>query len=254
MAVKEKAAAGLAPDTFVEGAGLLGDVNVKWKEVKFEEWDYDGKVAQAIPALKITMEVEDQEDAVDQYFSCGGAKDWTPSKDGKKLVAVGTATGINKSSNFAILMASLVEAGFPPEKIEDDCTVFEGLECHMIRVPAPKRPGLVSTPRADGKVYEKTNMVVDVISKLPWEAKGKKGTAAKGKAEPEESGVEDKATETIMAILEENPKGLDKKKLASAVFNALKTDPDRKEIMKIVYDDEFLGSGPWEFEKGIVKA
>ena len=125
--VKE-AGASLSPSTYVEGGGLLNDVNVKWKECRFELWDYQGTQPNAVPALKVTMEVEDMEEPVDQYFSAGSARDWIPSKDGRKLMSAGVARGINKTSNLAILINSLIEAEFPPDRIEEDCTVFEGLE------------------------------------------------------------------------------------------------------------------------------
>jgi len=248
--VKE-AGASLSPSTYVEGGGLLNDVNVKWKECRFELWDYQRTQPNAVPALKVTMEVEDMEEPVDQYFSAGSTRDWMPSKDGKKLMSVGVARGINKTSNLAILINSLIEAEFPPERIEEDCTVFEGLECHMVRVKAPERKGLAPrAPRADGKTYEPTNLVVDSIIKFPWDRVSATGKAAS--SEDDEGDLSEKARSLIMEILEKNPKGLDKKKLASVVFNALKTDPDRNEIVKMIYNEEFLKEGPWDFAKGIV--
>lgn len=243
------------PDTFQEGGGLLDNVDVKWKEIRAVMWDYNGTIPQEVPAVCIIMEVEDAEEPVEQYFSCGGAKDWSPSKDGTKLVSVGEAKGINKTSNFGILLTSLVEAKFPVAKMNtDDLTIFEGLECHMVRQKEPERKGLVRALRADGKVFEKTNLVVDHIIKLPWEtAKGKgKTTTAKGKEEVEGDDIEGKATETVMEILEANPKGVDKKKLAQLVLQKLKTDSDRNEILKLVYNDKFLEKGPWGYEDGKV--
>jgi len=255
--MSKEQAAGLNPDGFVEGGGLINDVDVRWKECRFELWDYNGKVPVAVPALKVTMDVIGDDEAVEvvQYFSAGNAKDWTPSKDGRKLVSVGAASGINKTSNLAILITSMIEAKFPPDKIEEDCTIFEGVEAHMVRVKAPERKGIVRTPRADGKEYESQNLVVDKILKFPWDKKAGKDT---GKTKGEESSgpsgedMTDKAQNVIMEILEKNPKGLDKKKLTNAVFNALKTDSDRNEIVKMVYDDEFLKAGPWSYEKGVV--
>lgn len=233
----------------------MNDVDVTWKECRFELWDYNGKVVVPVPALKVSMEVEGIDEPVDQYFSAGSGKDWEPSKDGTKLVSIGSAKGINKTSNFGILMLSLIEANFPKDKIGEDCTVFEGMKCHMIRVAAPKREGIVKAPRADGKVYEDQNLIVDSIISLPWDKKGKATgkTAAQGKETTKPAGdAADKAQTVVMEILGANPKGLDKKKLAGAVFNALKADPDRNEIVKLVYDEEFLGGGPWTYEKGII--
>lgn len=258
-----KKGVGLGVSDMVEGTGLLNDAVVKWTECEFVEWDYNGKSPNPVAAFRVAMEDEDGEEH-EQYFSCGSAEDWEPSDDGKELVPIGRASGINKGCNFAILIGSLIEAGFPEDKIGNNCSVFEGMVARMVRVPAPKRSGLIRAPRADGKEYEPTNLVVDTIEKLPWEGgKGKKGSGksgGKGKTtkkdvtpDVEEDEIDDLATETVMEVLEENPKGLDKKKLSAAVFKALKGNANRNAVVQKVYDDDFLNDGPWTYEKGVVK-
>jgi len=243
---KEVGGASLRPSDAIEGGGLLDNVDVMWKEVKFEMWDYNGTQAPS-PALKVLMEMEDETEAI-QYFSCGAADAWAPSKDGTKLVPIGGAKGLSKSSNFMILLDSLIKADFPEDKIRDDCTVFEGLECHMVRVPAPKRPGLApAKARTDGRTYERTNFVVDVIHKLPWDKK-----AAKAKKDEANDQVAEKTTTAILEILEANPKGMTKQKLAGQVFTKLKGDPDAMAAAQLANKDEFLKEGPWTFDKNLV--
>jgi hypothetical protein len=250
---------GLGPSGFREGGGLLDDVDVKWKECLFEMWDYNGTQPTSSPALKVVMELEN-DDTAEQYFSAGSAKDWDISDDGKMLIPTGSATGLNKTSNLAILIASLVEAGFPEDKIGADCSVFEGLEAHMVRVPAPKRGGLAKAPRADGKTFEPTNLVVDKITKLPWEGKtgkgkagakdtGKAGTSSKTKDEAPETDLDTEAQELVQKILESNPKGLDKKNLASAVFKLVKGQPNANVLVQLVYKEDFLDCPLWDFDK-----
>jgi hypothetical protein len=264
MASKSKGGVSFRPDSYVEGGGLLGDVDVTFVSCEFLLWDYNGNSPNSVPAFKAELEVDGQEEHVEQYFSCGKDTDWEPSEDGKSLVPIGKATGLNKNCNFAMLVNSMIEAGFPADKIDNDCSIFEGLVAHVVRVPEPKRPGLVRQPRADGKEYEKTIMVVDSIIKLPWEGKNakkgtgaaKKGTtAAKGK-EAEETGGDDEIKEkvqgAIMEILAKNPKGIDKKKLAGEVFKYFKDDPDKQACVKLAYDDDFLGDGMWTYEDGKV--
>lgn len=253
---KGKEAAGgasLRPSDAVEGGGLLDNVDVRWKEVLFEMWDYNGTQA-ASPALKVVMEVEDGAE-VTQYFSCGKAEDWTPSKDGRKLVPIGGARGLNKSSNFMILLDSMIKADFPEDKIGDDCSVFEGLEAHMVRVAAPKRPGLApAKARADGRTYERTNLVVDVIHKLPWEKKG----GAKGASKKDEGGADDavaeKTTAAILEIIEDLDKPITKQQLAGKVHTKLakEKDKDAMAAAQLANKDEFLSNGPWSFERGMV--
>src|SRR3990167_6088446 len=138
--------AGLKPSEFVEGGGVVSDVDVGLKEVAFVLWDYNGRAPVRNPAIMAKM-VEDEGTEHVQYWSAGQSKDWMPSEDGKKLVAVGSGSGLNSGSNAGILLTSIVNAGFPEDKIGDDITVFQGMRCHVIRVPAPKR-GIVKEPRA----------------------------------------------------------------------------------------------------------
>jgi hypothetical protein len=245
---KEKGAS-LNPDNFIEGGGLLDNVDVVWKNPRFETWDYAGK-GPSIPALAIDLE-PDEGDAITQYWSAGSSDDWNPSKDGTKLVPIGKASSLSKSSNLYQLLKSIKDAGFPEDKMEDDISVYEGMGCHMVRVKAPERPGLKKTE----KKYEASVLVVDNIIKLPWgEEKGKGGGKEKGKAD-----VAEIATGVVMEILGDNPKGIAKMKLAQEAFKRLKTQGvDLSTVNAVVSltggkdSEEFLASGPWTYEKGIV--
>lgn len=240
--------ASLRPDDYAEGGGLLDNEDVVWDEVRFVIWDYDGR-GPSTPALKVSMTVTDSGDSVDQYYSAGKLQDWEPSEDGTELVSVGKASGINRNSNVAILINSMIEAGFPADKIGDDCSVMDGLECHMVRQDAPERKGLVSTPREDGKSYKPTVLVVDSITKLPWDKKGKGGGKKKA-AEVEAGGddLDEKLTDVVIEILADESKAIAIKQLAAKVHKAMKGDDDRSAAMKRVMDEDFLGEGPWEYD------
>jgi len=226
-----------------KGGGLLDDCKVTFKEVEFTTFNYGG-VAEATAFKAVLLDEEDVES--EQYWSCGAG--WTPSKDGKSLVSSKGKTQVNESSNFGIFLSYLADADFPQDKLEDDdIKVLEGMVAHVIRVDAPKRNLAPKPPRADGKVYKDTILVVNEIISLPGEKKAGKGKAAGG------GKVADKTTASIMEILGENPKGMDKKKLASAVFAANKNDPDRSAMVQLTYDDEFLGAGPWDYDGKTVK-
>jgi len=243
----------LRPSDAVEGGGLLDNVDVTWKEVLFEMWDYNGTLPLS-PALKVVMSLDDETEAA-QYFSCGKAEDWTPSKDGKKLVPIGGARGLSKSCNFMILLDSLIKADFPEDKIGDDCSVFEGLEAHMIRVAAPKRPGLApAKARADGRTYERTNLVVDKILKLPWEKKGTTGKDASKKGEGASDEVAEKTTAAILEIIGDLDKPITKQQLAGKVHTKLSKEKDKDAMAaaQLANKDEFLSNGPWSFERGMI--
>ena len=105
----------LRPSGFSEGGGLLDDVNATVKEARFEIFDYQGK-GNAAPSARFTLSLEDGSE-VSQNWSCGKATDWTPSEDGKTLVAIGRATSLNRQSNVALLLESIVNSGFPEDRI-----------------------------------------------------------------------------------------------------------------------------------------
>lgn len=260
----------LSPESFVEGGGLLDDVDVTFKQVRVKSWDYNGKVPAPVPALELTMEVEGVEGDQVQYYSIGKGTDWQPSEDGHSVVAVGKATGITSSSNAAIFIKSMVDAGFPSNKIEDDVRCFEGLKAHMTRIPAPKR-GVTPTPREDGKQFDSTILTVGSIISLPWENKGK-ATAPKGKptTSPSPAGktaatkttasapvssdedIDTVCTEVLIGVLTEKGEPISKAQIPGLVLPKVKDRKDRNKIVSRVFAEDFLQNGPWTYEGGKV--
>lgn len=258
------------PENFVEGSGLLDDINVLFKEARAEMFDYNGK-ATAAPCIRITMEDDDGAEHL-QYFSMGKATDWQPSEDGLSVIAVGKATGIANSSNAAQLIASLVNCGFPANKITDEVTWLEGLRVHLSRVPAPKRGGLVKPPREDGRVFEDTILTVSEILQYPWDKKAAapKGKPATGKpatggkatttstaaaaAPPADDDLDGQCTGILLEILGEKDGGPIKKNLIPSLAMAkVKADPNRNKIIARIFTDDFLKTeAGWSFENGAV--
>ena len=247
----------LKPSEAVEGGGLLDDVNVELTKPRFEMWDYQGKIANPVPALVIDLVPQgDDEDAepVMQAWSMGSAKDFVPSKDGKKLNPIGSRTAPNSSSNGMLFISSLVNSGFPEDTIEDDIDFMEGTVAHVQRQPAPKRPGLV---RKEGD-REPTYLAVTEIISLPGEkAKkktGGKAVAKKSVGKKSAGGIKGKTIAAILQALEDNEGEVTKQQLPAILFEALKSDPEINEAVNMVFDDGFLGSGPWSYEDGVVTA
>jgi hypothetical protein len=241
------------PSNFSEGGGLLNDANVTVKDASIVLWDYQGK-GPLTPAIKFVFAVEGEDNTVEQYWSVGKATDWQPSEDGKKLVPIGKATQIVQSSNGGILLASIVNAGFPEDKITDDITCFVGMKGHVIRVPAPQRSGIAKAPRADGKSFEDTILTFDKITSFPGEKKaGKTGKGvATAKANEEDAGdVESEAVGVMLSILAENPEGILKSKLPAIAFKAAGNSPNKTQIVQLLYKDDFLSSrGEWTYADG----
>ena len=256
----------LKPSKAITVTGLLDDVDVKIAEAKFAMFDYGGST-QPVPALKLALDPMDGSTPLEQYWSMGKATDWMPSDDGKELVPIGRATELTDSTNGMILLTSIVNAGFPESKLEDDISVLEGMECHVNRVAAPTRKGL-----QNDKGKDKTILTITKIHKYPWDADAKPKTKSKPKTSTTTSSkskskpatkandsvdIDALTTEFILSVVSDEdfmrdyPDGLPKAKLAPEAFSRLASDdPNRAKILQKSFDDTFLGSGPWSYEGG----
>lgn len=250
-----------------EGGGLLNDLNLTWKDPKFVLWDYNGTVPTKNPALRVILVDEDGVET-EQYWSAGDAKNWVPSSDAKRLVATGTAETVVRSTNMGILIDSLVNSGYPEDQISDDVSVFAGMVAHMIQVPAPKRAGLAATPtaRSDGRVFEKTILVVDNVVTMPGEKKGTTKRKAAGPTPAKTDASDDgalnaKTAAMLKKLLEDNlgehSDGLMKVEIPKLAFAEMRGDADRDSMVKLVFEDEFLSDGGgdpaiWKYADGKV--
>lgn len=249
--------ASLKPDTYTAG-GLVDDVDVTFKKLRFCEWDYAGTIPNAALALCLEMEDDEGEDHI-QYFSAGDIKNWKPSEDGKRLVRSGSASSLNDNTNMSQLITSMINAGFPENKLEEDISIFEGMYCHVLRKAQPKRAGLIQ-PEEGARA--RTVLLVTEIHKMPWEKKSGKAKAkakatkveAKEKAEDSGGGGGDddlatKASDTVLEILLENDGGpLTKVELSKAVFKKLAKDSDRNKVVQMVHTEDFLTAGDWQYD------
>ena len=199
----------IRPSNFVEGGAVPVDKNLTWKECRFNLFDYTTKAGEVVAttiAARIKY-VDDDGAEYDQQYSAGDPERFTPSKDGKTLIAVVDGASLSKSSNFYILMNALINAGFPENRIPEDgnISVLDGLYTHNIGLPEPKRSGLVRTAPVEG-TRERVISVPDSIIKLPWEGKGKStGKApvkAATKAAPAEGDTGDSTVEAIALVTE----------------------------------------------------
>jgi hypothetical protein len=243
----------IKPSDFSKG-GFLDDEDVIFQKLRFmrgEDTDienYPDLEEKLFVGLTVTDESGEE---INQYYSAGVLEYFEPSEDGKRAVPVSTASTLRENCNFAIFAASIVNAGYPEDKLSDDISIFEGLHCHMSRVPPPKRSGL-----GEGSPI----LVVEKIHEpYPWDGAGKK---AKAKPEPEaksapkitaveaSSDLAEKTTEIIMGILIDNDgEPIKKTSLFKVMLGKLaKNGKDRKNIIKLASDDDFLEAGDWAFD------
>src|ERR1039458_2913544 len=168
----------LRPSSFSQGGGLIDDVDVEISRARFVEYDFEGKIEGGAASLCLLLQLKDADGTEHaQYYSAGNLTYFVPSEDPKNqdlngitIVKVGDKDNLNGGTNCAIMLNSLVQAGFPEDKLDaGDVRVLEGLNGHVNRVPQPKRTGLA---KREGQRDPMVLIFTKIIS-LPGEAKGK---------------------------------------------------------------------------------
>jgi|SRR5882757_4353334 len=262
-------AASLNPDDFTQG-GLLDDMDVTFLECRFTEWDYNGTADKPALCLLVTMEYDDQGEAKtqEQYYSAGDLSRFIPSEDGKRAISVAGARGLNSNTNAALLLKSVIEQGFPVANFGDgDVSAMDGMQCHINRVPQPKRGGAIQNVNSQG--FEKTVAIVTKINLLPGETAPVKGKAAPpvnkaGLAKPgagrgiarQAPAVEapddlsDEAAGILTQVLADKNGSVKKASVAGASFKHLAGNENRSGILQLLADPEFLARNDygWEFD------
>jgi hypothetical protein len=269
--------ASLIPTDWTSG-GLINDVDVTIMDMTFvDDWTYNGAVSDPVLALKVTFK-PDEGDPVEQCFSAGDLARWMPDPNNPKHVVPAegsSAKALNNNTNCAAFLGSIIDAGFPlnvkGHEVSEFVDVFEGLYCHVMRVPQKKRSGI---QQADAK--ERDVLVVSNIHRLPWEAAktgakstaavaGKTNGAAKAKlaaapVEEEETATDDalveEAATLVATVLEEKGGSVASGQLSIALLKHLQGNDNRAAIIALVKNPEFLGmeGAPWSFDGKMLTA
>jgi hypothetical protein len=170
--MSEMRTASLNPNDAVQG-GLLSDADIIIDSALFTLFDYNGTQAPS-PALRVQF--KDGDDKLhEQHYSAGKSENFVPSEDGRKLLLTGTATALNTGSNVYKFLKSLVDSGFPIEKLMDDIGVIVGTRAHVIQVANPAERG---EQKLDKNGRPKTTLLVTKILALPGEKVAKAKAAA----------------------------------------------------------------------------
>lgn len=253
----------LNPQTFIEG-GLIDDFDGKVLDARFCLYDYDGNVPGGALSLGMSVEYTDDQGAkktMDQYWSAGDKKYFTPNEDGSELVAVGDKQALNMNTNAAKLLESLVKAGFPVAQLESGkITCLIGLEAHFNRVAQPKRQGL-SRLNSKNPDREPSVLLISKVIKMPGGAAGPKplggvknqaAAAPAAQAQPAaaapaatvavDGDVESATMDTLIGILAEAGGSLAKKDLPTKAFKATTGNKLQAKICQRIHQDSFLSN------------
>ncbi len=249
----------LRPSSFAEGGGLIDDVDVQITRARFVSYDYDGKADKPALCLCVGMQDKDGGEHI-QYYSAGDLAYFVPSEDPKNedlngitLAKVGDKDSINRNTNFALFMNSLVQAGFPEDKLDSgDVRVLEGLGVHVGRVPQPKRSGLPTRQGQDGQTRVPMLLIVTKINSMPGEGKKATGNVASGAtnqktsapASPPSDDLKDELVGHLIGIFaEKGVSSLKKVEIGKLLFAAIeKTDANRNKLVSMGAKDDVLGS------------
>jgi len=240
----------IRPDSFAEGGGLVDDFDGTISDARFVMTDYNGQSADMVPVARVVFDIDGEE--VDPIlYSVGGTGDFTPDETGMRLVKLKTKSTLTKSSKFGMFMASLIEVGFPLNRMDsENVSYLVGLRGHFLR-KAVEYKGLKKKNERDSTV-----LLCSKIITLPGEGAAKgaaKSGKAKASADPE---LATAVTEIVQGIILEAGGEIAKKNLISALFkdDDLNALSDKKAALKLASDDGFLkGCKEWTYEDGILR-
>lgn len=243
------------PDTFLEGGGgLLDDVDVKIDSVLFDrDCTYGGRITDPVFAFVVNMTIQNpsEEHTEDpshvEYYSAGSRDFFAIEADGHGLTPLGSSTALRKSCKASQFFTSLVNAGFPADKLDESIGTIEGLLCHLSQKPVPKG-SFGGTHDDQGR--PKTILLCDTVNLDGTQVAGDSAAASTGKV-PAGSDP----TAMIMGILAKAGKPLEIPDLYQLMFAELKDDPNRNNVIKAVGagDNKFLKDGPWTFDGTSIK-
>jgi len=238
----------LRPDSFAEGGGLIDDFDGTISDIRFIMTNYGGRISDAIPVASVRFTIEDMESDPTLY-SVGGSDDFAPTTDEMGLNKLKTKDSLTKTSKFGMFMASIVDAGFPLNKMEsDNISYLVGLDAHFLR-KIVEYSGLKKKSDRDNTV-----LLCTKINTLPWENK-KVGKGKKGKPAAVDEGLANDVAGIIQSMLRDTDYGLPKKDLISALFKSkeIAALSDKKGALKLAVDDTFLnGREEWAYEDGVL--
>jgi len=248
------------PDNWTEGGGLWGNIDARFTNCRYESaWTASGK-RQASPAfVSDLVNLEGEGETIEGGWTLGSDKNFQASKDGVKKAEVGDYViggPPTKSSNYVILVASLIEAlpdAEKEEKIksilgEGKASAWDGLEAHIVRKTV-ERENLEKKKRPGGGEYDFTVPVIDSILKFPGEKK-QKAQKASAAAAPD-SDMDKLAIMKVVEVLK--AKGsLSRTALAQACFDATTDTKMKQPLGKLIYASKWLednaAAGGWTYD------
>lgn len=240
------------------------------------------------PVLHLIGDVEGMDEPKDVFLRAGKGTRLRASDDGEHLVIPegSSASAISSSSNANIFLESITskklhgKMAFPEEAIDDGISCLVGLKFVAGR-KVVEREGLDD---GDGKKKPRPTLIAEDIVKLPKglgsgggsgkakdadeedrpKKKTGKGKVAKKEPEEEDDDEDDDSSDkdelvaqtetTVLAVLGSSKwkkTGLPEDKVFSEVFNKVRGEDNRNDIVDLVKDDDWMqhADRPWAYDK-----
>lgn len=265
-----------APSTFIEGGLAIDDSDIEVANAAWCYFDYGGKSEKgAALCLGVSMRLLSDGTVHDQYFSAGDVRFFAPSTDGNVqasagpfLVPLESKAQMNKNTNAAMFLASLVNCGFPEARLNGDLGIdaaLVGTKMHVVQVNAPERKGLIKTGAQANK--QQTVLVVSKLLAMPGGSTptqtpglgmkpaapaqlggGQPGIPAATPVAPVQVGaavngeLDTLCSETLIGILAVAGGAIPKSKLLVEASKALTGNPMRQAACQRIFQDAFLST------------
>lgn len=248
----------LLPENAIGGA-VIPDGEYDIEAVAATTFNYGGRQADT-PAILVVYKAVSDKMVYEQHYTAGKESALHESMDSKRFET------ISKNSNAWLWLGSIMGAGFPKERVDDDVTVFSGSRVTVVNQAQPKRPGIKD------QVEGKTIPLITKVLALPGEKKAgarplaaqkSATTAAKtaaptATASPSNGGaaLDAVAIELAQTILAQAGGSLTKLKLSTQAMLRLAKDPNMMPVKQLLGDSAWLAAnaetGGWSFDGNIV--
>jgi hypothetical protein len=260
---------GSRPSQFKRGGGFLNGVDGVITGYRFTD-EFNGVAF--VPGKKagskdekfhtlfceVSVRVDGATEDVNQHLFVGGYDDYEISEDGLTLTdPSGGECNIGEKTGAAIFFKSVVDGGFPEDRLSDDPNTVNFEPIIGSRVKFVQRKDEESTrklgkrlDKKTGKSYDRTNLVVDTVYETPDAAPkaAAKAAPAKGKAAaPAVIDIDSIAGQAVVEIVTRLGKPTEIKaftmeSLKSSVLKTAEAKPHVTAIRKRIMEAEFLTS------------
>ena len=266
---------GARPSSFKRGGGFLDGVDLVIRDYQFtDEFNgeaykagkikgADGKPMEKPHTLNVLLTVRVEgadEDTTTTLKAANNFDEWEVSDDGYTITPVTEGQELSAGTSFAKFITSLCEVEPKAEALlPEDAINYQGILGTRLRTvqrtdaERTKKFGQ-KVDKKTGKGYDRKDLVVEQVYELPGEKPaGKKTTGGKGKAAPAaepETSLEDLSKETLLSIVADAGGSIAKSKLSMKVLTKLMKHPQREDVRKLIFTDDFLAKEDgWKYNK-----